>query len=98
MGRPTAADKRLWQKVFEVGCIPCHIEGVFSFPEIHHVKEYGKRNHQKVYGCCPAHHRPTAAVQGVPNRHGNPIEFEKLYGTDQELYLKCRELILEKTK
>ena len=93
---PTAAQKRFWGKVFEVGCIPCHLEGKFSFPEIHHVKKHGRRDHSLVYGCCPAHHRPTAGVTGVMNRHGNPKEFSEKYGTDAELYRKCMELIGEK--
>lgn len=92
--RPTAAQKRMWGRVFESGCLACRQEGVFSFPEIHHVKELGKRrNHDKVYGLCPSHHKATSMIPGVPNRHGTPKEFIEKYGTDQELFERCQEIL-----
>lgn len=89
MKSPTAAQRRHWGRVFEVGCMACLFDGRFSFPEIHHVKDYGNNDHSRVFGLCPIHHRPTAGVTGVVNRHGNPKEFEKLYGTDNELFKEC---------
>lgn len=71
----------------------CRKEGNFSFPEIHHVKNYGKNDNSKIYGLCPAHHRPTAGVTGVLNRHQNTKEFAKEYGTDSELFDECMKLI-----
>jgi len=93
MSQPTAAQKRLWGSVFQVGCMACRQDGVFSFPEIHHWREYGYRDHSKVLGLCPPHHRPTAAIPGVLNRHGNPIEFAAKYGTDEELHKECMKVI-----
>ena len=89
MSRPTAAQKRFWGRVVELGCLACLQEGKHTKPEIHHVKDFGKNNHSFVYGLCPIHHRPTAGVTGIPNRHGNPKEFAEIYGTDSELYIKC---------
>ena len=89
MSKPTASQKRMWGKVFGIGCMVCRQEGIFSFPEIHHVKDYGRNDNSKVYGLCPAHHRPTAGVTGIPNRHGDPKEFSEKYGTDQELFDEC---------
>lgn len=89
MKKPTAAQKRLWGKIFEIGCMACLKEGKHSFPEIHHAKDYGYNDHSKIYGLCPKHHRPTAGVTGIPNRHGNPKEFADKYGTDKELYAEC---------
>lgn len=89
--RPTAAQKRMWGRVFNLGCIACMIDGKFSFPEIHHVKDYGYRNHSKVYGLCPAHHRAMCTM--AVSRHGSPAEFQKMYGTDEELLKKCNELL-----
>lgn len=71
----------------------CQKEGKFSLPEIHHVKQYGKNNHSLVYGLCPAHHRPTAGIDGVLNRHEHTKEFADKYGTDAELYAECMEII-----
>jgi len=96
MSKPTAAQKRMWGRVFAAGCMACLQDGIFSFPEIHHVKEYGYRNHNKVYGLCPKHHKEVSAVKGVPNRHLNPIEFRDAYGSDQELFEKCKKEIGEK--
>jgi len=93
MSRPTAAHKRLWNRVFSAGCMACLQDGKFSFPEIHHWREYGYRDHSRVFGLCPGHHRPTAAVQGVPSRHGQPVEFREKFGTDEDLFNKCMERI-----
>jgi cytochrome c5 len=82
----------MWGEVFEVGCMACYLNGVFSFPEIHHVKEHGKRNHSKVYGLCPIHHKATSMVNGIPNRHGSQKLFEREFGTDQELFELCKKI------
>lgn len=84
--RPTAAQQRMWNRVFDAGCVACRMNGKFTYPEIHHVKEYGYRNHDKVYGLCPVHHKATSMVKGIPNRHGTPKEFVEKFGTDQELF------------
>ena len=93
MSRPTAKQRRFFSKVASIGCMACRQENTFSFPEIHHVKNYGRNDNSKVYGLCPAHHRPTAGVTGIPNRHGNPKEFSEKYGTDSELFAECMNLI-----
>jgi hypothetical protein len=93
MSKPTAKQRRFFSKVVEVGCMACRQESTFSFPEIHHVKDYGRNDNSKVYGLCSIHHRPTAGVTGIPNRHGNPKEFAEKYGTDQELFSECMNLI-----
>ena len=67
--------------------------GKFSFPEIHHVKRHGKNDNSKVYGLCPPHHRPTAGITGIPSRHGNPKEFAAEFGTDEELFIQCMEIL-----
>jgi hypothetical protein len=71
----------------------CLQDGVFSFPQIHHVKAHGGRNHSKILGLCPIHHLEVCAVPGVPNRHLNPVEFAAKYGTDEELFQKCMQQI-----
>jgi hypothetical protein len=96
MSKSTAAQKRLWGRVFENGCVACDLEGDFTFPQIHHWRRYGKRNHMKVFGLCPVHHCAVNAVPGIPNRHLNPIEFAAKYGTDEELYTLCMQQIGEK--
>lgn len=94
---PTAAQRRTWNKVAEAGCMSCLQEGHHTQPEIHHVMELGGyRDHNKVFGLCPPHHKMTSAVPGVLNRHRDKLEFAAEYGTDQELFEKCMAIIREK--
>lgn len=94
VNNPTAAQRRMWSQVAEIGCMACLQDGYHTQPEIHHVMELGGyRNHSKVFGLCPPHHKYTSAVPGILNRHKNPIEFAERFGTDQELHQKCMELI-----
>jgi hypothetical protein len=90
---PTAQQKRMWGMVFSNGCMACQKDGRFSFPEIHHFRLYGYRDHSKVFGLCPIHHKEVCAVPGIPNRHLNPVEFCQKYGTDEELFTLCMEQI-----
>lgn len=96
MSRPTAAQKRHFGRVFSLGCAACRQEGKFSFPQIHHWREYGYRDHNLVIPICPVHHVATSAVKGIPNRHLNPVEFAAKFGTDKELYEQTMELLGEK--
>ena len=91
--RQTAAQKRLAAKVCELGCMACRQDGFHTEPSCHHLKEYGNRNHDRIFGLCPAHHQGDQAVTGVPGRHLNPIEFRERYGTDQALFEECMSLI-----
>lgn len=93
MSAPTATQKRLWQKIVYLGCMACLQDGIFSDATIHHWREYGYRDHSKVFGLCPAHHLYQDAVEGTPNREKNKLEFQKKYGTDFELFTKCMEMI-----
>ena len=94
MNRPTAAQKRYFGRIFEAGCVACNIDGVFSFPEIHHIRKYGKRDHSRVIGLCPAHHR--TGEYGVPSVHGAPMKFREFYGNDEELLAKQKEMLGDK--
>jgi hypothetical protein len=94
MNRPTAAQKRYFGRIFDAGCVACNIDCVFSFPEIHHIRKYGKRDHSRVIGLCPAHHRH--GVNGVPSVHGNPMKFREFYGTDEELIARQKEMLGDK--
>lgn len=91
--RKTKQQKIYLQKLVDLGCIACYKEGMDTRPEIHHVRDYGYRDHSKAIPLCPAHHRPTAAVPGVPNIHGDKLWFEEKYGTEKELMALCRKLI-----
>lgn len=96
MKNPTRAQKRIWAKMIELGCLPCLLDGIHGSPAtISHVHEPGYRQHDLTYPACPIHHLYDHAVQGTPNRHRNPIEFQERYGTDRELCQKAMILIGE---
>lgn len=91
MKAPTAAQKRRFAAIVKIGCMACLQHGYVTTPEIHHTRKYGRRNHDNTIGLCPPHHRPIYA--DVVSRHGSPDEFEKTFGTDEELLEKCNELL-----
>lgn len=88
----TAAQRSRFNRISEWGCIACREDGFFGTPgEIHHCKRHGKRDHNRVALICPVHHKMTAAMPGILNRHRDPIEFAERYGSDDELHeLTCR--------
>jgi len=97
MSRPTAADRRHWRKISLIGCIACVIEReIYTPAEIHHIKDYGYHNHKKVLPLCPPHHRPTAGIKGVLSIHGQPKEFRNKFGSDEELFERCMQIIGDK--
>ena len=93
--QPTAADKRRFSKLVEVGCVACKLEGmVYTYPQIHHARiGTSRRDHQRTFGVCGIHHLATSAVPGIPNRHGSPKDFRETYGTDDELLTYVNGLI-----
>lgn len=74
---PTAEESRHMDKVAARGCAIC--EGP---AEIHHCRERGeKRNHMKVIGLCPRHHR--TGGRGVAIHAGKEAWLEN-FGHDSE--------------
>ena len=88
MSKATAAQRRRMDKVAAGCCIACRQDGIVDTPgEIHHCRQHGYRDHWRVICLCPAHHKMTSSVPGIPNRHGTPEVFEEKYGSDGELHL-----------
>lgn len=83
----TKQEEERRQKIYELGCIACRIDGKGYVPcSEHHLKDGScYRDNMKTFGICLAHHQIEFAVPGVPNRHKNAKEFAEVYGTDQEL-------------
>lgn len=86
MANPTAKQRRTWNKIAALGCLPCLLDGIEGTPAgISHAHDHGYRDHDMIWSSCERHHLYQHAVDGTPNRHKNPIEFREKYGTDEEL-------------
>lgn len=87
MTRATVEQKRHFNKVSQLGCVACSIDGIWTpFCEIHHIREgngMGQRDHDRIIPLCYHHHR--AVNSTVPSIHGNKKDFEFLYGTESYL-------------
>lgn len=80
----TAKQKRMFGRVFELGCLACRQDKLFSYPQIHHWREYGYRNHDLIYGLCKPHH---------DMRHLHKPDFVAKYGADKELFEESQKLL-----
>jgi len=95
----TKADKDRGVKLRELGCIVCiNVHRVHTPTAIHHIDGKVKEGcHQLTIPLCGRHHQ--IADNHKPTRwfnfHGKRIEFEKAYGTEQELLEQVNGLINE---
>jgi len=94
MAKVTAADKRHFAKVVELGCIVCNNNFMFDTPaEIHHIGNgaMGKRaSNSEVIGLCHTHHRTGGYGVAV---HAGKNEWEDNHGTEKELLEQVRGLL-----
>lgn len=94
---PTRSQRRRWSMVVALGCLPCQLDGIHGTPAgISHKHDHGYRDHDKVWPSCEAHHLYQHAVDGIPNRHKNSVEFRAWYGTDDELCEMTEKLLGER--
>ena len=81
-------------KVSNLGCIACEIDGKFAEAEIHHIRNHtglGLRPpHTMILPLCPKHHR-----YGKISIHLGKKAFIKKYGTEEQLAKQVRERIEE---
>ena len=95
--RPTVAEKKWMQQVADYGCIACHKDGLNVPAEIHHIRKHtgmGLRpSHFDTIPLCSGCHRTNKISVHLGKR-----EFERRYGTEQEILEKvnreierCRE-------
>jgi len=87
-GNPTKAEKKWMDWIIQHGCVICR-----NPAEVHHVLRGGLRTgHLDSLPLCPEHHRLGANDDQVVSRHPWKREFEKRYGTEQELLTHLRSL------
>jgi len=83
---PTSKEKKHMDRVSQLGCIVCRLQGFYDVPcEIHHIEGKTKENtHFKVLPLCFEHHRMGSGMEPI-SRHPYKARFEKTYGTEYEL-------------
>lgn len=93
----TKTERQHLNKVAELGCIACYLQGTpGTWAEIHHPRAgtgLGKRaSHFDAIPLCPIHHRGTAGLS-VPSIHGSKNAFIETFGTEAELLELTKTLI-----
>jgi len=89
---PTKADKQLWTRLADLGCIACRKDGVFQpLVSIHHIEGRTKPGaHRMVLPLCAGHHQDQG--DGRIAVHPWKARFEKRYGRQIDLLSECLEL------
>jgi hypothetical protein len=100
VSNPSKAEKKRWDQIAQLGCLPCKQDGFLNtLVSIHHVDGRTKPDaHKKVLALCAGHHQQGSNTNN-PNMlavHGNKARFEAKYGTQQELLTKTKELLCQK--
>lgn len=93
---PTAAEKRFHDRLAQLGCIACYLDGRFNEQvSIHHIDGRTKPGaHMKVLPLCGAHHQEgTGNIPDAIAVHPWKARFEKKYGKQEELLALCHELL-----
>ena len=108
-GRPTKAQAERWEKMRQLGCICCRMQGIRTglAIQIHHLLSGGRRmGHDETVACCSWHHvaqrldgmagKQMTAVYGPSLANGSK-PFKAQYGTDAEL-LEYQNKLLEEAR
>ena len=95
--QPTKAEQRWMNAISELGCIVCRVnDGAYVPCHVHHLIRNGQRiDHMHTIGLCPTHHNSGMNNGLYVSRHPWRREFEKRYGTEQQL-LEATKKLLEK--
>lgn len=82
---PTKTEKALHDKIAALGCVACHLDGLFNpYVSIHHIDGRTKPGaHLKVLALCGPHHQVGGTE--APSIHPWKARFEEKYGTQVEL-------------
>jgi len=91
---PSAAEKRLHNRIAALGCVACGLDGIFnSLVSIHHIDGRTKPNaHKLVLPLCGPHHQhDDSDPAGRTGVHPYKARFEARYGTQYELLDRCME-------
>ena len=95
---PTKAEKQHWDKVAQLGCIACRIDGYRNpLVSIHHIDGRAKKGaHMKVLPLCAGHHQNgTGNDKNMIAVHPYKARFEAEYGKQEELLAKVMKMIYD---
>ena len=92
---PTSKEKKHMDRVSQLGCIVCFLNGFYGVPsEIHHIEGKTKEGaHFKVLPLCYQHHREGSFNDSFVSRHPWKKEFEERYGSERELLELVNEMV-----
>lgn len=92
--KPTADESRWMSQVADMGCIVCRNEfNLFSPASIHHINGKTKEGaHFDTLPLCPQHHQHGGYGVAL---HAGRVEWERRYGTQQELKKQVEALLGE---
>lgn len=93
---PTAAERRIMDKIGGLGCIACLKDGITNpFISLHHIDGRTKPGaHLLVLPLCAQHHQQDDTdPMGRVAVHPNKARFEAKYGTQRELLAEIMEMI-----
>ncbi len=90
----TSKEKIHMDKVRQLGCIVCRLQGMYGVPaEIHHIEGKTKLNaHFIILPLCFEHHRMGSDKEPI-SRHPYKTRFVEAYGTEYELLEKVQSLL-----
>ena len=91
-------DEQRAEQLARIGCIVCRLyRGVHSPAHIHHLqglkyRAMGKKaSDMHSIGLCPSHHQ--YGTKDEPSVHSHPAEFERRFGTQEELLEATNKMI-----
>ena len=95
---PSAAQRRFWSALCELGCVACRRLGFVSPPvSVHHIDGRTKPGaHWLVLPLCAGHHQDATGVPGFVAVHPYKARFEAAFGRQRELLGWCLALLVER--
>jgi hypothetical protein len=92
---PSAAEKRLHDRLASLGCIACRIDGRHNpVVSIHHIDGRTKPGAQgRVLPLCAGHHQDGHGAPGLIAVHPYKARFEARYGRQVELLEMCLQIL-----
>ena len=85
-------DELIWVRaITDLGCIVYRLNDIYSPPDIHHILRSGKKQtNLETIPLCFIHHRSGLNNEVAVSRHPHKREFERRYGTENELFKQCK--------